>query len=72
MMDPIFLARLARIRQQEFLEQAAQDREQRLTIIQWSRIFEPIQAFLQRRSRRSAFQPSSALVQGVFEECPCE
>jgi len=72
MMDPTMLNRLAHIRQQEFLDQAAQDREG-TPIIQWSRMFEPIYALLQRRSRRSAaYQPLTTLGQPVLEECPCE
>ena len=73
MMDPTMLNRLAKIRQQEFLDQAAEDREGAVSLIQWSRLLEPIRAFLQRHSRRSAaYQPLTTLGQSVLEECPCE
>ncbi|MEO8392447.1 MAG: hypothetical protein ABI700_05585 [Chloroflexota bacterium] len=76
MMDPSMLNRLAHIRQQEILEQAAQDRAERLPLIQWSRILEPIQVWLQRRSRHSMFRYSSMAqtipAQLSLEECPCE
>jgi hypothetical protein len=77
MFDPVTMNRLAQIRQQEILEQAACDREARITLIQWSRLLEPVQAFLQRRSRSGTFQPTSAAFQTLpghpaLDECPCE
>ena len=73
MMDPIMLNKLAKIRQQEFLDQAAEDCEPRIQLVQWSRMFEPLQAWWQRRSRRNAaYQPLTNIGQSVLEECPCE
>ena len=77
MFDPSTLSRLAQIRQQEILEQAALDRQPRVTIIQWSRLLEPIHAFMQRRARHSALQLSRTPLQAVsgqaiLDECPCE
>jgi hypothetical protein len=73
MLDPVTLNHLAKLRQQEFLDQAALDREPRVSLIQWSRLLEPIYALLQRRSRRSvAYQPLTTIGQTTLEECPCE
>ena len=73
MIDPTSLARLAQIRQQDILDQAAYALAPRVALIQWSRLLEPIHAFWQRRSRRhAAYQPLTTLGQPVLDECPCE
>ena len=71
-MDPILFTRLAQIRQQEILAEAAQRREPRVTIIQWSRLFEPIVAFFQRRSRRLNTQSQISCTSALDQIAACE
>ena len=67
-MDPVIISRLAQIRQEEILREAAGDRE-RIPLIEWSRLFNGLRRQWRQRSPRFVLRPSTAPASVTFEEC---